>query len=338
MDELKELGRLWADMPEASEQDLAASRAALLSRAGMPQRPRPRIRFRRPALRVGLVGALATGLSAVIVAAQVGLLGAGSVANAQDLLKRASAAAAGQEELVPGPGQYVHTKMRVRKNLYTRDKATGKLPLTVVHGNEERWDPADANRPWLMREQSYAAEGPALRHLWDRGVVDILHEPSYCPGPRAYARLGDWPSDVGQVRAKLVAQVGEDPLSQWNELKRLVKESVVRPSLSAALYRVVAEVDGIELVPEVVDVAGRPGMAVAMDEGGGRRSELIFDRSTYRYLGERTVNVADVREDTPNGTITQPKGATTGTAVLGVELVPSLPAVSDKVSRMKIPC
>jgi hypothetical protein len=140
------------------------------------------------------------------------------------------------------------------------------------------------------------------------------------------------------VRAKIVADTGDEPLRVWSALKELVAESVVRPSLGTALYQVAAGLDGIMLVPDVLDVAGRPGLAVAMDEGNGTRSELIFDRRTYRYLGERTVNVRDRKVKLPNREVTARNGAANGTAVLAVELVPGLPEVSPKASRMKIPC
>ncbi|GAA2205043.1 hypothetical protein GCM10009850_006760 [Nonomuraea monospora] len=42
-----------------------------------------------------------------------------------------------------------------------------------------------------------------------------------------------------------------------------------------------------------MDVAGRPGLAVGMDEGNGIRSEMIFDRQTYHYLGERYLATRD---------------------------------------------
>ncbi|GGS97157.1 hypothetical protein ACFFV7_21880 [Nonomuraea spiralis] len=82
------------------------------------------------------------------------------------------------------------------------------------------------------------------------------------------------------MRAKIVAETGEEPLRIWSSLQSLVRESVVRPSLGAALYQVAAELDGIVLIDDAVDAAGRPGLAVAMDEGDGTRSELIFDRQT----------------------------------------------------------
>ncbi|MFG3437338.1 hypothetical protein ACGF0J_08845 [Nonomuraea sp. NPDC047897] len=75
-----------------------------------------------------------------------------------------------------------------------------------------------------------------------------------------------------------------------------------------------------------------------MHEGDGTRSELIFDRDTYHYLGERTVNTRDrTVKVRAGGEFIEKKGAATGTAVLAVDLAAGLPEVSPKASRMKIP-
>ncbi|MGW4958422.1 CU044_5270 family protein [Nonomuraea sp. NPDC004186] len=336
MDEMAELDRLWADTPEATERDLAAARVALLARAAAPPRTRPR---RRYAFRLAAVGLLATALTAVIIAGQVVLGGSATPpANAQAVLERAARAAADQRDLVPGPGQYVHTKRRTQDPRNTRDPSGGPVLGYVVTAVEERWEPADPGKPWLLRDRAESVTGdPVPRWLWDRGAEDTLYESS-CPGQRAYVRLGAWPTDVEAVRAKLAARTGRDPARMWAELKQLVAESVVRPSLSAALFRVASELKGIRLIGDAVDAAGRPGVAVAMDEGDGRRSELIFDRRTYHYLGERTVNTRDIQVKMPEGVYTSRKGTVTGTAVLTVDLVTALPEVSPKASRLRIPC
>ncbi|MGW2157106.1 CU044_5270 family protein [Nonomuraea sp. NPDC001699] len=355
MNEMEDLGRLWADEPEPSAHDLAAARAALMSTIARPggrgvlARPRGRGVLARPGAflrtrRVALAGAMAAALTVGILAAQVGLGGtdpgnplAAPPADAQTLLKLAARAAAEQPDTVPASGQYVHTRMLAQRSLFAPDEA-GTRQYTKVMVNEERWEAADVGKPWLSREQSVSATGPAPRNRWDHGVEDTVYEPAACPGQPAYARLRSWPTDPAQVRAKIVADMGPDPLRMWSSLQGLVTESVVRPSLSAALYQVAAGLDGIVLIPDAVDVAGRPGLAVGMDQGDGRRSDLIFDKRTYRYLGERTVNTADRKAKMPFGEVIERKGKVNGTAVLAVDVVPGLPEVSPNASRVQIPC
>ncbi|WP_214412172.1 CU044_5270 family protein [Sphaerisporangium fuscum] len=347
MNEMEELGRVWADTPEPSAHDLAASRAALMSTIARPggrgvlARPGAFLRTRR----VALAGAMAAALTVGILATQVGLGGsdpgnplAAPPADAQTLLKLAARAAAEQPDTVPARGQYVHTRMLVQSSLFTADEAGTRQQYTELLVNEERWEAADVGKPWLSREQAVSATGPAPRDRWDHGVEDTVYEPAACPGQPAYARLGSWPTDPAQVRAKILAGTGPDPLRMWSSLQGLVAESVVRPTLSAALYQVAAGLDGIVLIPDTADVAGRPGLAVGMDRGDGTRSDLIFDKHTYRYLGERTVNTRDRTAKLPFGEVIERKGKTNGTAVLTVDVVPSLPEVSPNASRMRIPC
>ena len=67
------------------------------------------------------------------------------------------------------------------------------------------------------------------------------------------------------------------------------------PELTSALYRAAAKIPGVMLVDDATDAAGRHGVAIARpDETRGARSEWIFDRKTFAYLGERTVQMRDV--------------------------------------------
>ncbi|WP_031172534.1 CU044_5270 family protein [Streptosporangium roseum] len=352
MDELKLIEAVFAE-PEPTPEAAAKGRDRLLrstrgAQASRLRRPRRRWPAAPPIRRVALAGAMAVMLTGGIIVTQVSLGGsdpltpgyliAAPPADAQALLTLAARAAAGQPDTVPARGQYVHTKTLAQHSLDTKDKS-GTMQHTKVLVGQERWEAADVGKPWLSRSQNLSATGPAPRKYWDRGVEDIVYEPGVCPGQPAYARLGAWPTDPAQVRAKIVADTGEEPLRIWRSLQSLVRESVVRPSLGAALYQVAAGLDGIVLIDDAVDAAGRSGLAVAMDEGNGTRSELIFDRKTYRYLGERTVNTRDRKVKVSSGVeYTEKKGTVNGTAVLTVDLAPSLPEVSPKASRMKIPC
>ncbi|MFI6530732.1 CU044_5270 family protein [Streptomyces uncialis] len=72
----------------------------------------------------------------------------------------------------------------------------------------------------------------------------------------------------------------------------LLRGSAAPPDTVAALYRAAALIPGVFTVPEAVDAAGRTGVAVARNHDG-ERTEWIFDRSTMRLLGERTVLLED---------------------------------------------
>lgn len=82
----------------------------------------------------------------------------------------------------------------------------------------------------------------------------------------------------------------------------ILRESLVPPQTTAALYQAAAKIPGVEVVRGVTDAAGqRGGVAVAYNERS-RRKEWIFDEQTYEYLGERSFLVADTA-DGPAGTV-----------------------------------
>ncbi|MEV2238097.1 CU044_5270 family protein [Micromonospora sp. NPDC049891] len=80
----------------------------------------------------------------------------------------------------------------------------------------------------------------------------------------------------------------------------ILRESLVPPQTTAALYQAAAKIPGVEVVRGVTAAAERRGVAVAQTERS-RRQEWIFDEQTYAYLGERSYLVADTA-DGPAGT------------------------------------
>ncbi|MGV9308613.1 CU044_5270 family protein [Nonomuraea sp. NPDC003727] len=379
MDEMDELRRLWATVPEGSAADLAGSRT-LLARAYTADRhargPRrlPVMTAWRSVLPVKagrsvlpvkagrsglpvkagrsglLVRAVAVAGATAVIGVAVHLVpGALPPASAQDVLERAADAAAEQKEVTLRPGQYLHVRSVAAQTLTVGRKdgsGADHLALTVA---EDRWEPATAGRPWLVREERTAATplpGSRLPSLpWRRGVEDSVYESSCdkTPGDElSYLRLGDWPTDVAALRARIekaaAQEAGPVNLRLWTTISRLVRMSAARPALAAPLFEVASGLDGISLDAEATDAAGRPGMAVGMAENDSLRSELVFDKDTYRYLGTRHVVMKD-RTETPGGhTFVIPKGTVTGSALLGVEAADTMPEPAPHASRLKIPC
>ena len=75
----------------------------------------------------------------------------------------------------------------------------------------------------------------------------------------------------------------------------VIRESIVPPAVAAALYRVAALLPGATLVRNAANAVGRHGIGVAWPTGGpssaGNRVELIFDKHTLQYIGERDYNI-----------------------------------------------
>lgn len=84
----------------------------------------------------------------------------------------------------------------------------------------------------------------------------------------------------------------------------LLRDSIVPPKQSAALFRAVARIPGVTTVEGVKDATGRPGVAIARtDPYNPLRDEWIFDAKTYEFLGEREVATKD-NAGVKKGTVT----------------------------------
>jgi copper chaperone CopZ len=62
------------------------------------------------------------------------------------------------------------------------------------------------------------------------------------------------------------------------------------PELEAAIFRALKDVPGVTVTE--VEISGRPALAVAQTEDW-LQEELLLDRRTYAYLGERSTVVKD---------------------------------------------
>jgi hypothetical protein len=99
------------------------------------------------------------------------------------------------------------------------------------------------------------------------------------------------------------SQGGNSPDEQaWITVGDTIREAYIPVKARAAMFEASAKIPGVYVVPQVTDVLGRAGVAVARDSGGSR-SELIFDASTYVFLGERDVAVKPMLGFAPGAVI-----------------------------------
>ena len=136
----------------------------------------------------------------------------------------------------------------------------------------------------------------------DRLGIEQLGEDLYVgindefgPGELSYPDYESLPTDVDQLEAVLA----EIPHGDWpNEvgvfwsIQQLLREGGTPAELRAALYRVAAGIDGIELLGDTTDRAGRTGTGVSLTyQGNGLQYQdwLIFDPDTTELLGEEKI-------------------------------------------------
>jgi len=73
-----------------------------------------------------------------------------------------------------------------------------------------------------------------------------------------------------------------------------LRGNMVPPKLEAAIFRALKQVPGVEL--STVDVLGRPAYRLGQTEDS-LHEELLLDRETYTYLGERSTITKNTRID-----------------------------------------
>jgi hypothetical protein len=264
-----------------------------------PAQTSVRKRWLRPAFAAAAV-ATAAAVTFVI------LPSSGGGTNARPPTKQAVAllediALAAAREKVPGDirdDQFVYVESKVG---YTTHQEGKKAKLDPIH-KREVWLSVDGLHTGLLRElgDGWSARKEALK-------PDLpLYE-----GSTNYRNLQSLPTDPDSMLKWLhrVSGGGEsEDQNTFVQVGDLLFEGLVPPAQSAALYRAAAKIAGVVVVPDAVDAAGRHGVAVAR-VNDGERQELIFDKETKQFLGERIVAV----EDLPDG---QKKGELTGSSAI----------------------
>ena len=300
-DELDEIRVLAGNAGLPSAQDLAGARARLLAQMSAiggvvptavgtagPVRPAVRRSARRPGrwparrlvLAAGLTTAVAAGIAAVLTigpTVSVGDRAPVAQANAAEVLQKAADAAASQPELDPRPNQFIYAR-------------------TAVGGSATRqaWLSVDGTRDGLIVQNGARTPVPGCRN----GRAAIVNGNRVLPGQTEScvpdpAYQPSLPTTADAMLAYLRAAAGltgKNPNGSADTTNRLAKgalflaeESYLRPAARAALYQAAAKIPGIVLIPDAVDAAGRHGVGVAWSYGG--REMLIFDSTTYRFLG-----------------------------------------------------
>lgn len=334
MNEIELLRQLRAGLPAARPEVRAAARAGLMVRIVGERRPAPaRIAplRRRPRPRLLAAG---IGLAALLIALPIGILGGdGKVSPAVgQVLRDAADVAAARAPVTPGPGQYLFTR-----SVDAYLQSTGYSPRCRTH-------PCDREHPW-EETREWSVLVPSKREAWisfddsRRGRVrEVSGKPRFVsaaqragwiaagspPLPRAgqvedsalsgggFLDASKLPTDPAALRrlieARKIRGVEGPPgeAETFTLVGDMLRESYLPSTVRAAIYRLAAELPGVQLLGDVRDPIGRSGTGIAFtDRGRGVRQELIFDPATSALLGEResTVGPGPAGLEAPPGTV-----------------------------------
>ncbi|MET8910107.1 CU044_5270 family protein [Micromonospora sp. NPDC004551] len=288
------------------EQLLTDLKAHIVRRPETVPAARPvghRTRFLRGWRLAGAFG-LTVALTAGVLAAQTMGLGhqPPPAASASEILRLAADAARRQPELTARPDQYVFTE-----SLATSRERPDAGPYRTTR--VQLWQSAGgvAHPQARYRPESVPDGWGDLRVLRPSDPADPRRELDELPSP---AYHGDLPADPDRLLRYLREHPVDLHLPDGADEKavygsenmpyvtaRSMLDGYVPPRALAALFELLAREPGAVVVPgDVVDAAGRHGVAVRMPGVIGGANDFVFDRDSHVYLGTRRSVVRDGKE------------------------------------------
>ena len=262
MDEMTLLRGVVEETPLPTTTDLAPARERLMAglTAGQPRKTRKRL-ILSSATVVGLAAAI-TGVVAFGGLESVGV--APPEADAVAFLHQAADAVRELPATPPRPDQFV----------YTRSETTD--------GSREAWLSADGEHDGLIRQHGQDIPLPACRNGRQR-VMRGDHDTGMTQRCEAWPAYRQLPTDTDGMRAYLE----RDPGGDFDILLHFaIQETYVSPRSMAALFEVVADYPGLEIVEDATDGAGRHGVGLTWAQPADQNEvTLVFDRKTHVLLG-----------------------------------------------------
>ncbi|WP_419997064.1 CU044_5270 family protein [Streptomyces boninensis] len=276
------------DFPKHSERDLPPGRHLLLKEHLMREirQSEAPVEKRRPWLRpviaAGAVAAVAAGL---IVGLEPGGSGSGDDVppqgkSATQLLNRIAAVAAKE----PAPREVRDDQFMYIRSKSSYDSVKGEPCKLKPATQREIWESVDGKHDGLLRDRRVDRKDMKLPWQDSYGGKDAENYREYEQLPTTTEGMLGWlyekRDEEKTTDAAAFTLVGDT-----------IRESVLPPKVSAAMYRATAKIPGVTVVNDAVDFLGRPGVAITRQENHGveTRVELIFDKETLEYLGEREV-------------------------------------------------
>ena len=260
-------------------------------------RTRPSRRLLRPALLAPATAlALACALTAGIALtdSDKGSSGTASHGAATDM----QPAAALLDQISDAAGEHPAPTVRDDQFVYTKEKTrgadltTGKAVLGPLTDREVWYaqEPGRLLKLGLIREDGETS--PINAELGDtHGTAAGINRPTY-------RWLSSLPTDPDQLLTYLYTKT---PHAKGRERDQAVFEQigsllggVMPPRTAAALYRAAAKIPGVTPAPKARDAIGRQGLGIARDDTRyGIRTEWVFDKKDYAFLGSRSYLTKD---------------------------------------------
>jgi hypothetical protein len=220
----------------------------------------------------------------------------GPVANAQEALERAARAAEGKPFVEPRPDQWMYTEERTTASPEGR-RAGSSEPLSRVR---REWRRVDGTQTAYLEDGKLRIVKTPQPPKKRRGSPSAAPSaPPFDPW-QSYAYLKRLPTDPDALlrlayRSLTAESIAPEPQNEavYTLFTHVLRENVLPPKVEAAIFRAMAKIKGVTLYPKVTDVTGRPALNLGMTTAADMREDLLLDRQTYAYLGERSLTIKD---------------------------------------------
>ncbi|GIE62589.1 hypothetical protein Aoc01nite_79910 [Actinoplanes octamycinicus] len=285
--------------PEARQR----ARAALAGRIGGRRRAGRRFSFRIP-IAVGMAGAATVAVAFAVAHRTVAPVtppvalpstarqepGGGGMpylrpVSAAQYLENAAWTAERQQWTDPAPDQFMYVETRELRNPagYENENPNGSLlPGRAKYRTIQEWNRLD---------------GEVWAKTRNTGRIEVLEKGK---NGMSWGRI-DWSRLTGLTTPEKIQAFYDDPGPTSMDPEALVGQYVLPPKVEAAFFRYLAQQPGMKVNNDAVNIDGRPAIGMGRIEEGYLSRELLFDKQTYRLIGDRLIAVADEREGHDDG-------------------------------------
>ena len=228
-------------------------------------------------------------------------------------------------EPAPQPGQYVYELTRSTSLYALVSSGTGASFRFFLPETTEQWLGTDgsgqsstsAGQPTFLTAadrqvyEGYLASG-YMAQEWGGFDWGKTSTERYRPGELTFFDFSGLPTNVAELQGMIERrEIIGGPKGDWetfNLSADILTWSYAPPELRAALFEVMANLPGVEMIGPTKDAFGRDGIAVGYTHNG-QRQEVVFERSTGKVLERRWVSVSgDMNAPDPGDVCSGPPG------------------------------
>jgi hypothetical protein len=335
VNDMRQLREFRGEVPEMTGAVLTEAERSFVTTLRAQRAARPR--SRRPLLAVAGLATAAAGVAVAVVlstttqpAAPPSAVGTASVpattrlkpVSVAEVLDRAGAVPG----VTPGPGQFVVTESIVQDQAFLGDDER-----YLYRMKRTTWISSDNTKQGALRTENLEPL-PFPGRAVPAGVpaAGSVAEHLLCPAKseevrQDYVYYGTLPADAQGMLTyfRRFPGGGADKNYYLWKAGTDLAGAAMPAAQHTAVFQALKLVPGAQLVGDAQDASGRGGIAVGyVNAAQGIRFDLIFDETTFAYLGSRSVVVDAAKAGAPAGT------QLASTAQLSVTVTDTAPAVT----------